>query len=79
MSTKELISCLREAGIKLYLDNGELRFQAPKGALTPELRDKLVENKGEVIAFLRKVSLESSTMRQPIVPVPRDGGHLRNH
>ncbi|WP_010249929.1 non-ribosomal peptide synthetase [Acetivibrio cellulolyticus] len=76
MSTKELISCLREAGIKLYLDNGELRFQAPKGALTPELREKLVENKCEVIAFLRKVSLDSSTVRQPILPVPRDGEHL---
>ncbi len=55
----QLISQLGAAGIKLWLDeeslargDNELRFKAPKGALTPELKARLISQKAEVIAFL---------------------------
>jgi amino acid adenylation domain-containing protein len=55
MTALKLISKLGSAGIKIWLDNEEqLRFKAPKGALTKELREELVAGKAEVIAFLRE-------------------------
>lgn len=52
MTVFELITQLGSKGIKLWLDNGQLKFKAPKGALTPDLKAELVEKKEEVIQFL---------------------------
>ena len=52
MTVFELMSKLGAAGIKLWLEDGQLKFKAPKGALTPALKDSLVAKKQEVIDFL---------------------------
>ena len=44
---------LRRAGVRLQVDGDALRFQAPKGALTPELRARLRAHRDEILAFLR--------------------------
>jgi amino acid adenylation domain-containing protein len=52
MTVFELMSRLGAAGVKLWVEEGQLKFKAPKGALTAELKDALVAKKSEVIEFL---------------------------
>lgn len=59
MTVVELISRLGAAGIKLWLEEDQLKFKAPKGALTPELKDALVASKTQVIEFLRQTRRSS--------------------
>ncbi|CBL45097.1 Non-ribosomal peptide synthase [gamma proteobacterium HdN1] len=54
MTVVELISRLGAAGIKLWLEDDQLKFKAPKGALTAELKDALVAAKAQVIEFLKQ-------------------------
>jgi len=54
MSASELVAFLRERGVELRTEGGRLRFQAPQGALTPELRNQVVRRKEEIIAALRR-------------------------
>lgn len=58
----ELIADMEAAGIRLWEDDGSLRFRAPKGALTEERRAALVGAKPEIIAHLRRES-EAETVR----------------
>jgi hypothetical protein len=44
---------LRRAGVRLQVEGDALRFQAPKGALTPELRARLRAHRDEILSFLR--------------------------
>ena len=48
----EFLSQLIRNGIQLWVENGELRFRAPKDALTDVLRAELIEHKAEIVAFL---------------------------
>ena len=52
MTVFELMSKLGAAGIKLWLEDGQLKFKAPKGALTKDLKSHLVAKKQDVIEFL---------------------------
>lgn len=48
-----LLADLTTRGVRLSLNDGRLRIEAPKGVLTPELRSALTEHKLELIAFLQ--------------------------
>src|SRR5258708_29490313 len=65
MSVESLIQLCSQYGIKLSLsgDGSErLLVDAPKGALTPSLREALTANKAELIVALRtRAKAESST------------------
>ena len=53
MSPEQLIVKLASVGIKLWLDDQQqLRFKAPKGALTAELKQILISQKADVISLL---------------------------
>ncbi|HEU4325743.1 MAG TPA: condensation domain-containing protein, partial [Roseiflexaceae bacterium] len=56
MTTLELLARLRDLGVKLWAEGDKLRFQAPKGAITPELREALAEHKEAVLAFVREIA-----------------------
>ncbi len=47
-----LLERARDAGISLWVQDGQLRFRAPKGALTPELREALRTQQNELVALL---------------------------
>lgn len=49
---KNLIAKYRELGVKLWVEDGSLKFRAQKGVLTPERKQELKENKEELIRFL---------------------------
>ncbi|MDB5815273.1 MAG: hypothetical protein JWN23_2390 [Rhodocyclales bacterium] len=54
MSLAELLSVLRAAGISLSLEQGGLRIQAPRGAVTVEIRERLQAHKPAIVAWLQE-------------------------
>jgi amino acid adenylation domain-containing protein len=69
-----LLARMREHGIRLWEEDGALRFKAPAGALTPKLRQELKERKQELLAFLSGQRRATSDDGPPLVPVPRGPG-----
>ena len=68
---KTLLFHLTELNIKLWIENGRLRYSAPKGALTQELRDKLVKNKADIIDFLSKTESSKHAFIQSDSPIKK--------
>ncbi len=55
MSTpQELLATLQAQAIDLWVDGDRLRYRAPKGALTPELRNEMAEHKAALLEMLRR-------------------------
>lgn len=52
MSVSELLAALAALDVRLWIDGDQLRLDAPKGALTPDLLKVLKASKAEVIALL---------------------------
>jgi aspartate racemase len=69
---EELLSHLRSLNIKLWLEGESLRYSAPKGVLTPELRFKIKERKIEIVNFLQKVTQISGRTLPPVQSLSRD-------
>lgn len=53
MSAAKLLAELKERGISLEANGDRLKVNAPKGAVTPELREALSEQKAELLTLLR--------------------------
>jgi hypothetical protein len=51
MKAVALLSELLDRGVTLTVEGENLRCRAPKGRLTPELRQSLVECKAEILQF----------------------------
>jgi hypothetical protein len=70
MTAIEVLSSLEDRGVILGLNDGRLRIDAPRGALTPELRTALSSFKDELVALListadaEKTNLENSLASQ---------------
>jgi hypothetical protein len=60
LSASRLVADLRARGITLFPEGGTVRCRAPKGALTPELRELLRQRKAEVLEALQRESAVSS-------------------
>jgi len=55
-SVDHLMTSARASGIKLWEENGSLRFRAPRGAMTTELRNQIKANRKAIIDRLRAES-----------------------
>jgi pyochelin synthetase len=53
MNVGDLLGELRAQGIRLWEDDGELRFRAPKGVMTTELRETLRQSKAAILGHMR--------------------------
>ncbi|MEM7584179.1 MAG: hypothetical protein AAF560_12400, partial [Acidobacteriota bacterium] len=53
-TTAELVARLTELGVELRPEGERLRFQAPRGVLSPETRNELVRRKKEILAWMRR-------------------------
>ncbi|MCP4113499.1 MAG: hypothetical protein GY749_49545, partial [Desulfobacteraceae bacterium] len=69
-SLEKLLSELHKANIRLWADGDHLRYSAPKGSLTPEIRDQLRERKPELLVFLNKIRPSQDNV---FTPVSREG------
>lgn len=69
MDLHSLLTDLANKGIKLSANAGLLEVDAPKGAITPELRNLLAEYKAELLLLLRQNMMSaSSTSLSAIAP-----------
>ena len=57
---KSLIDKLKGIGIRLWTENGQLRYQAPKGVMTADIVSELKENKESII---KKLTAESASVQ----------------
>jgi amino acid adenylation domain-containing protein len=55
MNLVEFLTHLRSLDIHLYAQDGRLKYNAPGGVLTPELRQELVNRKAEILAYLESI------------------------
>src|SRR5689334_6176964 len=73
MSITDLIADLSQRGVRLWLDGEQLRFKAPQGTLTSELKSQLAERKVELREFLRQVQSSLDAPAAPAIsPASRD-------
>lgn len=54
MNVTELLADLSRRGMKLWVEEGKLRYRAPKGVLTPALLEALAEHKAEILSSLER-------------------------
>src|SRR4028119_323384 len=72
MNTLEFLSYLRSLEIKVSADGDRLRLSAPKGVLTPTLREQLAERKAEILTFLNNATRPTDSILLPLQPVARN-------
>jgi amino acid adenylation domain-containing protein len=68
----EFLSYLNSLDIKLWLEGEKLRYQAPKGVMTPEIKEEIAAKKPEILDFLRAAKIPTNTVDLEIIPVSRD-------
>jgi hypothetical protein len=52
MSALELLDTLSASGVRLWAEGGKLKLDAPRGAVTPELKERLAAHKPALLAAL---------------------------
>jgi amino acid adenylation domain-containing protein len=72
LSAGELLAHAASLGVRLWVEGERLRFQAPPGAMTPELQSRLGAARQELIALLRQLE-GASPSGVPLAPVARGG------
>ncbi len=71
MTIIEFLSALRQNNVKLWVEGDRLRYNAPKGTLTPHLLAELSKRKAEIIEILGQSAATSSNC-QPLRATSRD-------
>ncbi len=72
MTDVELLLSLRSRGVVLRVEGDALRYNAPKGVMTPELLSALKAHKQGLIALLSGAGGAPSEQVEPIRPLDRD-------
>jgi amino acid adenylation domain-containing protein len=71
MMINAFLSYLRNLDIKIWAEEGQIRVRAPKGVLTPALKEELSKRKIEILHFLGDSTHQISTSLTPITPTSR--------
>ncbi|MAE63391.1 MAG: non-ribosomal peptide synthetase [Phycisphaeraceae bacterium] len=71
MTPQQLLADLRRRDIKVWNDDGRLRFSAPAGRMTDDLRATLGAHKEAVLEFLRTAEATGGETLPPIEPADR--------
>ncbi|MGB3404756.1 MAG: amino acid adenylation domain-containing protein [Microcoleaceae cyanobacterium] len=69
---QELLSQLKDLDVVLWCEESRLRYDAPKGVMTPELLAKLREYKAEILDFLQSHQPASSPAISTIPKIDRN-------
>jgi len=69
LTTERFLSRLRALDVRLWADGDRLRYSAPAGVVSDDLRAELARRKADLLGWLRRVR----TDEPPIVPVEQDG------
>ena len=73
LTTAEFLAYLHNLDIKLWVEEDRLRFNAPKGAMQPELKAHLIARKEEILAFFRQTQTSSEMKIAAIAKISQDG------
>lgn len=73
MNTLEFLTYLRKLDIAVHLQDGRLRVDGPKEALTSNLREQLALRKTDIVVFLRDTVQNEQPELSSIARVSRDG------
>ncbi|MBE7384657.1 MAG: amino acid adenylation domain-containing protein [Leptolyngbya sp. SIO1E4] len=68
----EFLSYFQSLGVRLWIDGEQLHYSASRGMLTPALKSQLRERKSEIIEFLQRNDIASSSITKSILPIARD-------
>lgn len=72
MTVDEFLRGLHTQQVRVWVEEGKLRFRAPKGVMTPALQAELQARKAEILALLAPTELEQRiepTPEQPHYPL----------
>jgi len=75
MNVLDLLSSLRKANIQISLVDDNLKIKAPKGAVTPDIKQQLADAKQEIIDFLKEAA--APVVAAASIPVQSRTGELR--
>ncbi|WP_037844853.1 MupA/Atu3671 family FMN-dependent luciferase-like monooxygenase [Streptomyces sp. NRRL S-455] len=75
-SPVELLAELRSRDIRVWEDEGRIRFSAPPGALDEDLRARLSARRDALIGLLREARGDGPRTLPPVTPLDRDTGPL---
>src|SRR5882672_2528057 len=64
MTVNELLDALAARGVELFVSGEQLRYRAPAGALTPELKQAVADHRGELLARLGDAAHPLSSAQQ---------------
>ncbi len=73
MTAASLLARMQEIGAALRVEDGRLIINAPKGAITPALKDHLTRLKPALIDLLRRSRQQDSPDTSPICSQPLEG------
>src|SRR5688572_16777740 len=73
MSARELLLQLREKGVDVKANGDRLVIDAPRGAITPDLRDALTANKAELLQILNAPPIERAAPKPQQAPFRERG------
>lgn len=68
-SLADVLVSMRQHGVRLWLEDGHLRYEAPKGSLTQEAMDRLRASRTDIVALLKRTELQSASA--PTASFPR--------
>ncbi|OPX42337.1 linear gramicidin synthase subunit B [Ruminiclostridium hungatei] len=71
MSITVFLAELQKMDIRLWLEEGRLRYSAPEGALTEEVRKEILARRQDIIDFLQAVRHSERTRENSLMPEPR--------
>ncbi len=71
MTPAALLSTLHTTGVVLTLDAGTLRYKAPKGVMTPNLRQQLTQHKAALLDLVEEFE-ERAAIAEYCGGLPRD-------
>jgi len=74
-SMKDFLTQLQQEGINLWLEGESLRFSAPQGVMTDEIKSEIRNHKLEIIAFLQQENLLNNH-HQFITKINRESSEL---
>src|SRR5262245_27401359 len=73
MTLVELLSTLHNHDIDVWADGERLRYSAPSGAITPDIREELAKHKADLLTFLNEADWMRRVTHAPISRISREG------
>ncbi|MBN3960152.1 non-ribosomal peptide synthetase [Nostoc sp. NMS8] len=72
MTVFEFLSSLSNLDIKIWIEDDQLRYRAPKGVMTPDIKQELMKRKQEILSCLQQARTAKKIAFEPISSIERD-------